>query len=30
MKKYIVFDFDGTIADTSKDLLNIAKDLKLD
>jgi len=30
MKKYIVFDFDGTIADTSKDLLNIARDLKKD
>jgi len=30
MKKYIVFDFDGTIADTCKDFLNIARDFKKD
>jgi len=30
MKKYIVFDFDGTIADTYEDILNIVKDLKKD
>jgi len=30
MKKYIVFDFDGTIVDTYEDILNIVKDLKND
>jgi len=30
MKKYIVFDFDGTLADTYKGILNIARDLKKD
>ena len=30
MKKYIVFDFDGTLADTYKDILNIARGLKKD
>ncbi|MFH0906947.1 MAG: HAD-IA family hydrolase [bacterium] len=30
MNKYIVFDFDGTIADTYQDTLNIINDLKKD
>ena len=30
MKKYIVFDFDGTIADTYQDILTIVNDLKKD
>jgi len=30
MKKYIVFDFDGTIADTYQDVLNLVNDFKED
>jgi len=30
MKKYIVFDFDGTMADTYNNVLDIANDLKKD
>ena len=30
MTKYIIFDFDGTIADTYQDIKNIVNDLKED